>query len=55
MHPQRMGEPNDSGVNDEPLHIGVFGKVLVHSLKDIFIAPASESFIDTVPIAVLVR
>jgi hypothetical protein len=45
--------PNNGAVEHEVLHIWIIDKVLVHSLEDALATPAGESFVDTVPVAVL--
>jgi len=45
--------PNDGAIQDQVLHIGVIGKMLMHVFPDPVIAPACKALVDTIPVAVL--
>ena len=48
-----MMSPDDRAVNDEVLHVGVIGEMLMHSLPYTAFTPSGEPFVDAVPPAVL--
>lgn len=46
---------DDRAVDDEVFHVRIVSKVLQHRFPDAGITPASEAFVDAVPLAVLLR
>ena len=47
--------PNDGAIQDQVLHVGVIGKMLMHIFPNPMIAPARKALVDTIPVAVLFR
>lgn len=46
---------NDRAIQDQVLHIRVFGKMLMHIFPDPVIAPACKTLVDAIPVTVLIR
>jgi hypothetical protein len=46
-----MGAHNGA-INDQVFHVWALNEMVMHPFPDSFVAPASEAFIDAVPVAV---
>ena len=48
-------ETYHAAVQEHIFHVGVVGKVLIHILPDLMLAPAGKTLIDAVPVAIFFR
>lgn len=46
---------NDCATQDQVLHIGVIGNMLMHIFPDPMVAPACNALVDAIPVTVLFR
>ena len=47
--------PHDSAVRHHALHVGVVAEVVEQISQDTMVTPAGKAFVDTIPVAILVR
>jgi hypothetical protein len=48
-------DPDHAAVQDQVLHVNIIDEMLMHIFPDVVFAPASKTFVDAVPPAILLR